>query len=579
MWYVGNIFMLSLNHKQWRLRNPERVDSVFETLLANRQISDSDTFLHPDFDTGLHSPFLMPDMEKAIDIIRRVKRENRKIMIMGDYDADGITGTALLYEMFKSLGIQQIICRLPHRIHDGYGFQPHIIQEAVRSKVDVIFTVDNGVSSHEAIALAKKHGIEVVVCDHHSIPETLPQADAILHPKLDDCEYPFDELTGVGVAFKLAQAVCPRLLTSKKAESFLKWNLDLVAIGTVADCATVIGENRVLIKWGLHVIQKIFTENTARRPGLHHILKQCLGKNPVYDAALIGYRIAPRINAAGRLSHPDFSLKLLLTHDMIEAELLAKKLQELNTKRQEKTIQALEQAKEQLRDEIAHDKILIAKNKDWHPGIVGLIAGRLTEKYHRPSIIFHERNDGKLVASARSPENFNIIQAIARQKDLLIRYGGHAQAAGCSLEHSNYEAFCFNMKDFTNKVLFDEDLYPTLEIDCELQFAQLTMELKKELDALEPHGIGNERPLFLLHDMEVQRINPVGKGGAHVQLWFGKQGKTIKGIAFQQGHLASKLSQGDMVNVACHLQENTWNGTTSLEIEVVDVQKGESELK
>ena len=211
--------MLSLNNKKWCLLNNSSADSILDILVANRQISDLNTFLNPSFDTDLHSPFLMPDMEKAVDIIRQAKKGNHKVMIMGDYDADGITGTALLYEMFKTLGIRQVICRLPHRIHDGYGFQPHIIKEAVRDKVNVIVTVDNGVSSHEAIALAKQHGIEVIVCDHHTISETLPQADAILHPKLENCEYPFKELTGVGVAFKLAQAVCPRLLSSKKTES------------------------------------------------------------------------------------------------------------------------------------------------------------------------------------------------------------------------------------------------------------------------------------------------------------------------------------------------------------------------
>lgn len=557
----------SFNNKKWCLLNDSSTDSILDILIANRQISDLNTFLHPNFDTDLHSPFLMPDMEKAVDIVRQVKKNNHKVMLMGDYDADGITGTALLYEMFKTLGIQQIICRLPHRIHDGYGFQPHIINEALRDKVDAIFTVDNGVSSHEAIVLAKQHGLKVVVCDHHTISETLPQADAILHPKLENGEYPFRDLTGVGVAFKLAQAVCPRLLSSKKAESFLKWSLDLVAIGTVADCATVMGENRVLIKYGLIVIEK------TKRPGLRNILKQCLGKNPVYDATLIGFRIAPRINAAGRLSHPIASLKLLTTTNALEAENLAIKLQELNTERQKKTLEALRQAKEQLQDEIAHEKILIAKNKQWHPGIVGLIAGRLTEEYHRPSIIFHEQEDGRLVASARSTENFNIIQAIARQKDLLIRYGGHSQAAGCSLEPLNYQAFCDNMKSFTSTSLSDDDLFPLLKIDCELKPEHLTIDLKREIDTLEPYGIGNERPLFLLRNLEVQRVNSVGSDGAHLQIWFRIQGRPLKGIAFQQGYLAEKFSLGDQVNVACHLQENTWNGNTYLEIEVVDIMR------
>lgn len=560
--------MLSLNKKKWQLLYTNGTDSVFDILVANRQIDDLDTFLNPNFNTDLHNPFLMPDMEKAVDILKRVKKENQRVMIVGDYDADGITGTALLYETFKAIGITEVICRLPHRIRDGYGFQPHIIKEAVRDNVDVIFTVDNGVSSHKAIELAKEQGIEVVVCDHHTIPETLPPADAILHPKLDGCEYPFKELTGVGVAFKLAQAVCPRLLSSQEAEKALKWSLDLVAIGTVADCATVLGENRVLIKYGLIVIEK------TRRPGLQNILKYCMGNNPVYDSTLIGFRIAPRINAAGRISHPDSSLKLLITNNEFEASLLAKELQELNVKRQQKTRQSLEQAKGQLQPQIADEKILIAKNKEWHPGIVGLIAGRLTEEYYRPSIIFHEQEDGKLVASARSTEYFNIIQAITKQKDLLIRFGGHSQAAGCSIEQENYPAFCERMKALARETIPDESLYPALKIDCELRPHQMSLELKKEIDKLEPYGIGNARPVFLLRDMEVLRTNPVGSGGTHLQLWLRTKDKTIKGIAFQQGHLAKKLPVGQLVNVACHLQENTWNEKTSLEVEVVDMQQG-----
>ena len=557
-----------MNNKRWHLLS-QRSDAtpVFDLLLRNRQIDDKEGFLHPNFEADLHNPFLMADMEKAVERLKLALREQQRVMIIGDYDADGITGTAMLYETLKKIGMQHIICRLPHRIHDGYGFQPHFVNEAVRDKVDLIVTVDNGVSSYDAILLAKDAGIDVIVCDHHTISGALPPADAILHPKLGTGDYPFHELTGVGVAFKLAQALCPRLMSSQEAEKFLKWSLDLVAIGTVADCATVTGENRTLIKYGLIVIEK------TRRPGLRNILNLCLGKNPVYDSTLIGFRIAPRINAAGRLSHPESSLKLLITENVLEADVLARELQELNAKRQERTLQAVAQAKEQLWSDILHEKILIARNKDWHPGIVGLIAGRLTEEYHRPSIIFHEREDGTLVASARSIEPFNIVQAIGGQKDLLMRYGGHSQAAGCSISQENYAAFYENMKTVANERLSDEHLCDTIEIDCELTPEQITLELKRELDALEPHGIGNERPLFLLRGLPIKRINTVGNSGAHVQIWFDAPGKTLKGIAFQQGHLAKKLSDGDVVNVACRLQESAWNGEISVEIEVVDIQR------
>jgi len=564
---------LSLGKKRWRMLCSVMTESVLQTLVDNRQIQDIETFLQPNFDSDLHNPFLMPDMERAVDMIRTAQKTQQKVMIIGDYDADGITGTALLYEMLKAIGLSNIVCRLPHRIRDGYGCQPHIVEEAIRDKIDLIITVDNGISSYDAIALARQHDIQVIVCDHHTLPDTLPQADAILHPKINQCEYPFKDLTGVGVAFKLAQAVCPRILPSIEAEKFLKWNLDLVAIGTVADCATVLGENRVLIKYGLMILEMLGKNQTTRRPGLQNILIQCAGKNPSYDATLIGFRIAPRINAAGRLSHPDSSLKLLTTHDVVEAELLARELQELNTRRQEKTIEAVNQAKQQLWQDTLTEKILIARNKEWHPGIVGLIAGRLTEEFHRPSIIFHENDDGVLVASARSIKQFNIIQAITAQKALLRRYGGHSQAAGCSLDLENYDTFRENMKQLANEALTDEDLHPVLDIDCELYPELMSMDLKREIDVLEPYGIGNERPVFLMRDLEVQSVNPVGRNGAHAQIRVRAKDRTIKGIAFQQGYLAQKLSQGELVQVACCLQENHWNGQTSLEIEVIDIMR------
>lgn len=559
--------MLSLTNKHWQILHANDGSSILAMLAANRQIDDFDALRRLNFENGLHDPFLMPDMQKAVDLLRTAQKDQWRVMIVGDYDADGITGAALLYETFQALGIEQVICRLPHRIRDGYGFQPHIVQEAIRDHVNLIVTVDNGVSSYEAIQLAKEHGILVLICDHHTIPEVLPPADVILHPKLEGCEYPFKDLTGVGVAFKFAQAACPRLMSSDEAERFLKWSLDLVAIGTVADCATVMGENRVLIKYGLIVIEK------TRRPGLQNLLKMCMGRTPVFDTTLIGFRIAPRINAAGRISHPDASLKLLLTKNALEANLLANELQTLNARRQQKMQQSVEQAKLQLYDQILREKILIAKNKEWHPGIVGLIAGKLMEEYYRPAIIFHERDDGVLVASARSTEHFNIIQALTQQKDLLLRFGGHSQAAGCSVAPDKYETFCEQMKALANQTLTDEHLHPLLKIDCELPPEQVTLELKRQIDLLEPYGNGNERPLFALKHLEVQRMNAVGNGGAHLQLWLKFNGKTLKGIAFQQSGLAEKLKTGDRVSVACHLQENAWNGETSLEIEVVDVQR------
>ncbi len=559
--------MRSLNKKTWRLLHQGSSDALLNVLIANRQIEDLDAFLQPDFNTHLHNPFLIPDMQKAVDMLRRAVDRKANLMIVGDYDADGITGTAVLYEMLKSIGIDHVICRLPHRIHDGYGFQAHIVDEAVRDNVDLIVTVDNGVSSIEAITKAKEQGLGVIVCDHHTIPAELPPADAILHPKMDQGDYPFKDLTGVGVAFKLAQAICPRVLSSKDAEKMLKWSLDLVAIGTVADCATVTGENRVLIKYGLIVIEK------TRRPGLQQVLSLCQGKNPSYDTSLIGFRIAPRINAAGRLSSADTSLKLLITQNSLEASVLAQELQDLNTRRQQQTLESVRQAIEQLQVQIACDKILIAKHKDWHPGIVGLIAGRLTEQFNRPSIIFHEDQKGRLVGSARSIESFNMINAITQQSDILLRFGGHSQAAGCSLAPEQFQPFCERMKALANDSIADDDLYPVLPIDCELWPHQLTLKVKHEIDTLQPYGIGNDRPLFVLRNMELSRINPVGKGNAHLQLWFTTKERTLKGIAFQMGHLSPKLKVGEFLDVACHLQENTWNGNTSLELEIVDLQR------
>lgn len=555
---------MSLLGKKWIVRDEQRQRPLVESLLRNRGIEDRDRFLKPDWNRDLHDPYLMEDMQKVVDRLRVCRHRDELVMVVGDYDIDGISGTALLYEALQKLGIR-VIARIPHRIRDGYGLNLNIVLEAQKAGVGVIITVDNGISCAAEVDAARSCNIDVIITDHHTIPEIYPyNAYAILHPKKPGTIYPFHDLAGVGVAFKLVSALAAEFFPDE-AEVYLKWCLDLVVLGTVADCSDLKGENRTLTKFGLKVLMQ------TRRIGLRELLKISGQDLSRMSTETIGFRIAPRLNAAGRLDDATVSLQLLLTNDEREARLLAEKLHILNQKRQKITGVMMEIAEAQLASRLDREKILIAKDTSFHAGVVGLVAGKLAEKYNRPVIILEDRGD-LLTASARSIASFNILHAILKQKHLLSRFGGHAQAAGFSMKPENYEEFRHNMEESVRADLSDEQMRPVINIDCAVEEHEVCRDTIGFLRRLEPFGIGNERPTFLLKGTRLVDVKRVGSDSSHLRLTLQRNGHHMQAIGFHMGKFMDELSRDLGLDIVFHLAENDWQGVRSIQLEMMDMK-------
>ncbi|MEA3304982.1 MAG: DHH family phosphoesterase [Patescibacteria group bacterium] len=388
--------------------------SLQDRILSQRNIEN----LTMDWNQDLHDPFLMKDMEKGVGKFVSHLQEGQKIMIVGDYDVDGITASALFHDLFLFLDkTEQMIARLPHRVEDGYGLSKKFIDEAVQQGCSLIVTVDNGISAYDEVVYANEKGIEVVITDHHMVPAQIPPAYATINPHQSDCQYPFSDLSGVAVAYKFCQAVLVALgIEENKRDYWLRWKSSLVALGTVADCMVLTGENRSLTHFGIKAI------NAGASVGISSLVKSAQGKyiKPV-DAQGIGFGLAPRINAAGRLYNPNTAYDLLVASDKMQADVLAEQLHEMNAQRQLAVHVAMKEVEEMIDAE--KSTLIVAASEKWSKGIVGLIAGRLSEKYNKPAIIFHDSQDGFLTASCRSIESYDIASALSVFEHLLAHYG------------------------------------------------------------------------------------------------------------------------------------------------------------
>ena len=551
---------MSILGKKWLLLNENKKESLFNKLLRNRGVSDPEDFLNPDFEKGLHDPYLLKDMEKAVSRLEHAIENNQKILIVGDYDVDGISATALLLDYLLKVAKTDVSYRLPSRLDEGYGLNMGMVEEAKKAGVSLLITVDNGISSFVEIKELQAAGIDVIVTDHHALPEQLPPAYAIIH-SLYSKQYPFKELSGVAVAYKLLQALVKKSLEEKEAEAYLKWALDLVALGTVADCVPLKGENRVLTKFGLKVLEQ------TKRAGLKALFDLSRYREDTCSTETIAFYLAPRLNAAGRLESANLSVELLLTDDPKQASEIAKKLENLNKERQELTEKLISLAERGLRG--LDKKIIVSKHPKFHAGVVGLVAGRLAEKYNLPAVVLEEGKE-LLTASCRSPEGFNIVEAISRHADLLDRFGGHAQAAGFTVLPKNFKELQKSLEEFAVEILAEKDLRAQIRIDSELGEEELNFELVKSLNALEPFGMGNEQPIFLIRDLNILRIQSVGLKGKHLKLSVSKNGKNLSVIGFKLGDKKAHLSPGMQVDLVGHLEINQWNGESSLQIKLLD---------
>jgi single-stranded-DNA-specific exonuclease len=541
---------MSATGKTWTLKY-ERAsgESLWSSLLSSRKIEDPGTFFSSATLADLHDPFLFPDMQKSVDRVQNAIHARERIIVYGDYDVDGISGSALLIHVLRFLGAE-VSYRIPNRLKEGYGLHASYVEELAKQNTAVLITVDLGISCAKEVALAQELKIDVIITDHHAIPSELPKAFATLHPKLAP-SYPFEHLSGSGVAFKLACA----LLVQTKNEDMIPHLTDLASLGTVADCVPLIGENRVLVKLGLDQLQKTKWE------GLSAILKNA--GNVTFTTDTIGFQIGPRLNASGRMDNAYWGLQTLLATGP-EAHEKSQKLEVLNKDRQDLTKKILEEAEAHI---TLTDPLIIEAGVGWSSGIVGLIAGRLQEKYSKPTFILEDRGD-HLIGSARSLPGFHCVNALKAVAHLLEHFGGHEQAAGFHLKKENYEAFRLGLQSHAAEHFAKTPLTPMLSADLILTPQELTLEDVAKIDSFAPFGVGNPRPLFWLKDIAVIETRPVGSDGKHLKFKTRMGDRTIDGIAFNAAPWQAKLQ--DATELLVHMSAKKWNDKISLEFQLVD---------
>jgi single-stranded-DNA-specific exonuclease len=506
-------------------------------------------FLNPRIE-DLHDPFLLRDMDRAVERIRVAIALREPIEIHGDYDVDGVTSTVVLNKALELAGAQSG-WHIPHRLHDGYGMQPAAVEEAAQRGVRLIVSVDNGIRAAAAIARANELGVDVIVTDHH-LPETeLPPALAVINPNRADCSYPNPNLCGAGVAFKLAHAILTRAgwpdrRLNRVLESFLK----LVAIATVADIVPLTGENRVIVKHGLNGLGDV------RNPGLRALLDAAGFTDRIPDASEVGFRIAPAINASGRMDSAGKAVRMFLTDDKDEANRIARDLIALNTERQTTERAIVKEIFDRCLETPVtdNDAALVLWGDRWHRGVVGIVASRVVERFHRPAIVLGVEN-GVAQGSGRSIEAFHLLDALEGMRELFIKFGGHAHAAGLTLEESSLETLRERMRAWAAERLTPEDLRPTVEIDAVIEFGEIDDALWRALERIAPFGMGNRRPLFAARNVELAGPPQVWKE-KHIRIAAKQGGRTLMMKGWGLSDLADELRLVKTVDIAFEIDRD-----------------------
>lgn len=552
--------------RTWTIAERTHPDLV-DQLLANRKITDREKFFNPDFERDSHSPLLLPNMQTALDRIEQALEAGETICVYGDYDADGIPGTALLLKVFAANGVTAIPY-IPDREKEGYGLNLPAIDYLKKQGVTLLITVDLGITNKDQAAHAASLGIDVIITDHHHVEvDRLPTtAVAIVHAVLPDSTYPFDGLAGGGVAWKLGQAIAG--MTGKPTVAQLKWWFELPAICTVCDMVPVTDENRMIVHYGLKVLQQ------TRNVGLKALYKASGIKHDEINEGTLGFQIGPRINAPGRVDHAAIALELLMTEDPIRAEELAAKIELQNRERQDLLEGIVAEACAMIeKDSLQKEAAIILVGETWAMGLIGLAASRIVERYHRPTLLLGKHTDGIYKGSGRSIETFNLLEGIHSQRELLTSYGGHEKAAGLKVPADKFEEFKTNFIAFAAERLSAEELVPTLKADAEIKPDEITDELVTNLERFRPFGMGNPGPKFVVTPLTIVEARAVGASGDHLKLRF-KEGPPggLDGIAFRQGARANDLKAGTQVKVFGVLEFNEWNGNQRIQIKVDDIQ-------
>jgi single-stranded-DNA-specific exonuclease len=557
----------------------KKYSALILRLLAIRGISgekEINNFFESDYATGIQDPFIFPAMEKAVRRIITAKEKNEKIAIFGDYDADGVTASALIFETLSQLGFARVITYIPDRQIEGYGMNREALNFLKKEKVDLIVTVDCGITNQEEVALAQEMGMDVIITEHHHVPKELPEALAIINPQMENSSSPAYELkylAGVGVAFKLAQALYQKI-DPENIEK-LKWLLDLVAIGTVGDCVPLLLENRILVKYGLVVLSK------TRRVGLLEMFKVGrikIGENDFPDTHKIAFQVAPRINAAGRMDHANFAYNLILEKNRVKACGLALEIEAKNQQRQKITTEIVREVKILAEGPFKDKELIFAENEHWPVGILGLIAGKIADEFNKPTAVFQKQPD-EFVGSLRSIPQINIIEKIEECSKLLKKFGGHTQAAGVTLKQENFKPFYEKLSRLIAQELGGKKMRPVVEIDLEITSQDISWELLNEIKKMEPFGKGNEEPVFLVRNLKVQEIKIVGNGNKHLKISVMAEDspKVFDCIGFGMGEKFSQLIKlEDKVDLVVNLKEDEWNGNRKIQLQIIDLRKSAS---
>ena len=537
------------------------IDRLLATILVNRGICKEDEirkFLEPTRE-DFHDPFLLPDMDIAVDTIIKAIEEKENILIYGDYDVDGITSISVLQKFLEERGMN-VANHIPNRLEEGYGLNKEAIKQIADDGYKLIITVDCGISGIEEIEYANSLGIRTIITDHHEPLDELPKAIAVVDAKRKDNKYPFNQLAGVGVVFKLIQAIGIKLGLNEK--EYLKY-LDLVCVGTISDIVPLVDENRVIAKLGLKLV------NVTRNLGLKYLL-QATGYKQI-DSNAISFGIAPRINACGRMGHETEALDIFLSNDIDEVKELTEKLNNYNKTRQETEKKIVEEALELIEKNKENEKsAIVLGSSGWHHGVIGIVSSKITETYFKPSILVSFEN-GIAKGSGRSIPGFDLHEALCKSSKYLEKYGGHSMAVGLSLKEENFEAFKNEFEKIAKESKVEEIL-PIIYIDGVVKQEDIKPEHIKELEKLEPFGEGNKMPLFAYKGLKINSIRALTEG-KHLKLTLKDDNIIIDAIGFNMGHLVNDYLIGDKVDVVGVLEINSFNGIESVQINLKDIMK------
>jgi single-stranded-DNA-specific exonuclease len=546
------------------IQNQNEINPILAQLLVERNLLTSESinnFLSPSL-SRIHDPFLMYDMDKGVKRLISALREGEDILIYGDYDVDGITSVSLLYDVLFKLG-GKVSFYIPDRVSEGYGLSERGVQYAASKGVTLIISADCGVTANQEIKQAKDLGVEIIVCDHHEPAETIPEAYAILNPKQKNCAYPFKELAGVGVAYKLLQGLYAQLgYSSSELEPYL----DLVAIGTAADIVPLLDENRIFVRYGLEII------NSNPRHGVFALLESSslLGKE--VNVSSIVFVLAPRLNAVGRMSSAKKAVHLLTSSSLQQSRSIAKVLESENKIRRDIDETTCQEALNLIAESIdlSSTKILVLAKNDWHPGVIGIVASRIMERFNRPTILISLK-EGIGKGSARSTLNFDIYQALNSVRYLLSNFGGHKYAAGLTVPEANIAPLRQEMQKICDQMISENDLTPTLGIESEISLRQLDAKFLKWLKLFAPYGPQNMRPIFVTRNIEI--VGDVAVlGSNHLKFKVRNDGIVIDAIAYNFGKLKKELKPfGQRMDAAYVIEENTWNGQTTIQMKIKDL--------